>query len=126
MKKMVVGMLVALWVGGVAAQGNPTKPVRLIIPQAQGGSSDILGRSIAEALGARLGQNVVVENRVGAGGNIGTGEVVKILETPAMRDRLESLGAIAWPMGPEQLLATIKQDLALWGLIVKASGAKVD
>ena len=77
MKKMVVGMLVALWVGGVAAQGNPTKPVRLIIPQAQGGSSDILGRSIAEALGARLGQNVVVENRVGAGGNIGLEAVAK-------------------------------------------------
>ena len=54
------------------------------------------------------------------------GEVVKILETQSMRDRLESLGAVAWPLGPEQLVATIRKDLALWGPIVKASGAKLD
>ena len=77
MRNTILGLLLALCAGSVAAQAYPAKPVRLIIPQAQGGSSDILGRSIAEALGARLGQNVVVENRVGAGGNIGTGEVAK-------------------------------------------------
>ena len=43
--------------------------------QAAGGSADILGRSVAEPLGRALGQSIVVENRVGAGGNIGTGEV---------------------------------------------------
>ena len=108
------------------AQAWPAKPIKLIVNFAAGGSTDVIARSMSSPLSETLGQQVVVENRVGAGGNIGTGEVVKILETPAMRDRLESLGAIAWPMGPEQLLATIKQDLALWGLIVKASGAKVD
>ena len=53
----------------------PSKPITLVVPQAAGGSSDILGRTIAERLGPRLGQAIIVENRVGAGGNIGTGQV---------------------------------------------------
>ena len=53
-------------------------------------------------------------------------EVVKILETPEMKERLESLGALPWPLGPDELLAKIKQDLASWSQIVKASGAKID
>jgi tripartite-type tricarboxylate transporter receptor subunit TctC len=53
-------------------------------------------------------------------------EVVKILDTPAMRERLDALGAVPWPVGPDQLLATIKDDLARWEKIVKASGAKLD
>ena len=61
--------------GSVYAQAWPAKTIVLVVPQAPGGSSDILGRTIAERLGARLGQSVIVENRVGAGGNIGTGQV---------------------------------------------------
>ena len=57
------------------AQTWPTKTITLVVPQAPGGSSDILGRTVAERLGPRLGQSVIVENRVGAGGNIGTGQV---------------------------------------------------
>ena len=57
------------------AQSWPTKTITLVVPQAPGGSSDILGRTVAERLGQRLGQSVIVENRVGAGGNIGTGQV---------------------------------------------------
>ncbi len=53
-------------------------------------------------------------------------EVVGILETPEMKARLEGLGALVWPVGPEQLLSTIKSDLARWSRIVKESGAKVD
>jgi tripartite-type tricarboxylate transporter receptor subunit TctC len=53
-------------------------------------------------------------------------EVVKILDTPAMRERLDALGAVPWPLGPDQLLATIKEDLARWEKIVKTSGAKID
>ena len=59
----------------VHAQTWPTKTITLVVAQAPGGSSDILGRTIAERLGPRLGQTVIVENRVGAGGNIGTGQV---------------------------------------------------
>ena len=54
------------------AQGYPAKPVVMIVPQAPGGTNDIVARLIAQELGTRLGQSFVVDNRPGAGGNIGT------------------------------------------------------
>lgn len=59
------------WSAPAAAQGYPEKPVRMIVPFPAGGGSDTAGRAIAERLGERLGQPVVVENRVGAAGSIG-------------------------------------------------------
>jgi tripartite-type tricarboxylate transporter receptor subunit TctC len=55
-----------------AAQDYPAKPLRLIIPFPPGGSNDVVGRMIATHLGERLGKQVVVDNRSGAGGVIGT------------------------------------------------------
>src|SRR5262245_20490700 len=55
-----------------AAQDYPVRPVRLIIPFPPGGSNDVVGRLIATHLGERLGKQVVVDNRGGAGGVIGT------------------------------------------------------
>jgi tripartite-type tricarboxylate transporter receptor subunit TctC len=54
------------------AQDYPTRPVRMIIPFPPGGSNDVVGRLIATHLGDRLGKQVVVDNRSGAGGVIGT------------------------------------------------------
>ena len=63
--------------GYALAQGYPTKPLRLIVPFPAGGGSDIVGRILAQKLGERLGQQVVVENRAGAGGSIGTEAAVR-------------------------------------------------
>ena len=62
----------AAYSGASVAQAYPTKPVRLIVPFPPGGSNDIVGRLIAEELTQRLGRQVVVDNRGGAGGVLGT------------------------------------------------------
>lgn len=59
------------------AQGYPNKPVKLIIPFAAGNTGDISFRTIAPALEARFGQRFIVENKPGAGGNIGAAEVAR-------------------------------------------------
>ena len=55
-----------------------TRPLRLVIPFAAGGSNDIVGRILAEGMSARLGQPIVIENRGGAGGLLGTAYAAKV------------------------------------------------
>jgi tripartite-type tricarboxylate transporter receptor subunit TctC len=59
------------------AQNWPTKPIKLVVPFAPGGTTDVIGRVIGEYLGQRLGQNIVVENRPGKGATIGASQVAK-------------------------------------------------
>ena len=59
------------------AQAFPNKPIKLIIPFAPGGSTDIVGRIMAAKMTPIMGQPVIVENRAGAGGSIGAGEIAK-------------------------------------------------
>ena len=64
--------LACAWAGAAAAQSSyPARPLRLILPFPPGGSTDLLGRTLAEKLGEQLRQPVVPENRPGAGGNVG-------------------------------------------------------
>ena len=58
-------------------QAWPSKPIRIIIPFSPGSGTDIVGRTVAEQLQTQLGQTIIVENRVGAGGTIGVGAVAK-------------------------------------------------
>src|SRR5688572_12709920 len=60
-----------------AAQAWPTKPIRMVIPFPPGGGTDLVGRKIASKLTETLGQSIVIDNRVGAGGTIGADTVAK-------------------------------------------------
>jgi tripartite-type tricarboxylate transporter receptor subunit TctC len=78
MKKLLLLVLAILSLGTATAQDRyPSKPLRLIVPFAPGGSTDIFARLIAERAQAPLGQPVVVENRAGAAGNIGAEAVAR-------------------------------------------------
>jgi tripartite-type tricarboxylate transporter receptor subunit TctC len=74
MKRLLL-VLAALATSIVAHAQYPDRPLKLIVPFAPGGVTDTSGRVIAEALSKRLGQSIVVENKAGASGNIGTQQV---------------------------------------------------
>ncbi len=74
-KSLLAWGLVAATSLAVAQELYPSKPIKLIVPYAAGGPADLLARTVAERLGPRLGQPVLIENKTGAGGHLG-GELV--------------------------------------------------
>ncbi len=78
--RILIGLLGACWLGlasGAGAQSYPDRPIKLVMPFGPGSASDTIARIVADKLGEQLGQRVLVENRAGAGGNIGTQAVAK-------------------------------------------------
>jgi tripartite-type tricarboxylate transporter receptor subunit TctC len=74
---VAAALALLLFAPSVSAQQYPSKVVKLIVPQAPGGATDVFARAIGQKLSERWGQPVVVENRAGAAGNIGTDAVAK-------------------------------------------------
>ncbi len=75
--KALTLVTLTLAASSVWAQAYPNKPVKLVVPFAPGGTTDIVARVISEPLGRALGQSVIVENRAGGGGLVGAAETVK-------------------------------------------------
>jgi tripartite-type tricarboxylate transporter receptor subunit TctC len=73
----LLGSVMLTFGGQVFAQNYPNRPIKLIIPFPPGGSTDIVGRAMAERLQIALGQPIIVENKAGASGNIGIGEATR-------------------------------------------------
>ena len=74
MKKSLAAILIAAAsIAAAQAQDYPTRPVTIVVPQAPAASSDLIARTVGERLQAQWGQTVVVDNRPGAGGNVGAG-----------------------------------------------------
>jgi tripartite-type tricarboxylate transporter receptor subunit TctC len=77
MLRFLCAVAAALLAAGAAAQNYPAKPIKLIVPFPAGSTPDIVGRALGQKLNEAWGQPVVVENKTGAGGNIGTAEAAK-------------------------------------------------
>ena len=75
--RLIFAVMFALVSAGAIAQSYPAKTIRIVVPNAPGGTSDILARSIGQKLNEAWGQSVIVENRAGANGNIGANLVAK-------------------------------------------------
>ncbi|HKW36260.1 MAG TPA: tripartite tricarboxylate transporter substrate binding protein [Burkholderiales bacterium] len=76
MRSLAIALLVCAC-GAALAQTYPSRPPRLIVPFPAGGSTDLIGRALAKKLGESLGQQLIVENRAGAGGTIGLSALAK-------------------------------------------------
>src|SRR5258706_11182565 len=73
----ILTLLSAVTSGAAAQTGYPSKPVRLVVPMAAGGNGDIITRLVGQDLTAALGQPIIIDNKPGAGGNIGADSVAK-------------------------------------------------
>jgi len=77
MKRIVLAIAAGLLAGAAQAQNYPTKPIRLLVPFAPGGSSSIVARAVAVEMEKGLGQPIIIDNRPGGGGNVAMQEAAR-------------------------------------------------
>ena len=93
----IFGCAVATMAAAVAAQpaGFPAKPITYVVPYPAGGAADVFARALAVELGKRVGQTVIVDNRAGANGNVGSAYVAKLAPADGYTLLLGSLSSLA-------------------------------
>ena len=77
MKRLLTLCCLALAASGVLAQAYPAKPIKFIVPFSAGSATDIVARTVGEVMGKSMGQSIVIENRLGAGGTIAAAQVAR-------------------------------------------------
>jgi tripartite-type tricarboxylate transporter receptor subunit TctC len=119
MKRFALLTLALAFAGAAAAQNYPTRPLRMVIPWPPGQATDLMGRIVAQKLSEQLGQQVVADNRPGAGGMIGTDVAAK-----ATPDGYTLLAASSGPISINPLLQKVPfdpvRDLAPVANVVRA------
>ena len=128
-----------------AAQDFPTRPVRFVVPYAAGGSGDLLARLLGNKLASIWGQQVVIDNRPGAGGLIGTdfavlvpggtppaivgklsAEIAQVVADPEFKNALAVRGFEAQASAPEQLADFLGKDYVKFRDLIQRLGLQVE
>jgi len=112
--RQFVAVLVAAFAASAFGQAFPTRPITMIVPYAAGGSADVVARPVAAEMGKILGENVVVELRPGAGGNIGAEYVARSARADGYTMLLASL-SLATNVSLMKLIFDPRKDLAAIG-----------
>lgn len=125
----------------VPAEGYPQKPIRFVLPFAPGGGTDVLARALSSKLEEVLGASVIIDNRPGAGGTLGTAVVARaapdgytllftfiarvyraaarVLKDPEIAKRLAAEGAIAVGNSPAEFEAFVRTEIAAWRKLIR-------
>lgn len=103
MLRILFALCISLAAGAAAAQDFPNKPIKLIVPFPAGGPSDMIGRAVGDRMSQILGQPVIIENRGGAGGVLGT-DTVANADPDGYTIAVTSAGALAISTAMEQKL----------------------
>jgi tripartite-type tricarboxylate transporter receptor subunit TctC len=121
-KRALLAVLIAggAFCGAAQAQDYPTKPINLVVPFTAGGASDTLGRMLGESMSKRLGQRILIQNIEGAGGTLGSEQVVKA-EPDGYTLLLHHIGMSTAPTLYKNLPFDPLKDLEPIGLVADAT-----
>jgi tripartite-type tricarboxylate transporter receptor subunit TctC len=117
-RALLLALFAGLWTGIASAQTFPTKQIRLIVPFPPGGPNDIIARVVGQKMGGILGQTVVVENKSGQGGVLGTDYVAKA-QPDGYTIGIVSAGALAISPSMEKVPYNTATDLQPITLVAK-------